>query len=197
VTDDACCNSLLHDDDAAARRLGIEGFHALWHGEQPAVSDLCDDPGVVERLVNAGRLELDDEGRVAGVHGLVARETRHRILLASRAVHTWCAFDAIGIPAALEVDATAETACPTCEQPISLTTEQGVVSDHGELCLWLPAADCRHLIDDFCRHANLFCNREHLVAAVGTDAEGDVLSVSEAAALGRRTWNDVAAGTSP
>jgi alkylmercury lyase len=197
MTDDVCCESLLHDDDAAGHQLGVAGFRALWRGEIPKVVDLCDDEEVVARLVDAGRLELDDEGRVLGVHGLAARPTRHRIVTDARAVHTWCAFDAIGIPAALEVDAVAETSCPSCEQPITITVQAGAVGGGNALCLWFPSADCRHLVEDFCRHANVFCSREHLVATVGGEAAGAVLSLTEAAALGRRTWSDVAAGASP
>jgi hypothetical protein len=65
--------------EAAARQLGVEGFVALWRGERVTVTDLCDDPMVIDAQVRSGRLEVDDAGVVVGVHGLTARPTRHRI----------------------------------------------------------------------------------------------------------------------
>jgi hypothetical protein len=110
VSDDHGCDPVSLDGPdaaAAAGRLGVLGFVALWRGQRPAVASLCDDAAVVEAQMHAGRLEVDDAGLLVGVHGLVARTTRHRIDHTAGAVHTWCALDAIGIPAALAIDATA------------------------------------------------------------------------------------------
>jgi hypothetical protein len=82
---------------ATGRQLCVEGFVALWRGERLSVADLADDTATVQALVDAGRLELDDQGVVVGAHGLTARPTAHRIQHADGVVHTWCAFDAIGI----------------------------------------------------------------------------------------------------
>jgi hypothetical protein len=85
------------DTSAEARALAMRGFAALWHGHQPRVVDLGIDNGVIRAHVRAGRLEVDEAGRLVGVHGLVARPTAHRIEHAHGVVHTWCAFDAIGL----------------------------------------------------------------------------------------------------
>jgi len=76
------------------------------------VASLFDDAAVVEAQKQAGRLVVDDAGLLVGLHGLVARTTRHRIDHAAGAVHTWCALDVMGIPSALAIDATAVTSCP-------------------------------------------------------------------------------------
>jgi Alkylmercury lyase len=166
----------LGASEAAARRLGVEGFVALWRGERVTATDLCDDPMVIDAQVRSGRLEVDDAGVVVGVHGLTARPTRHRIECGDAAVHTLCALDAIGIPAALAIDATAVTSCPRC----------GI-----ELRLWLPEGRCDHLVEDFCNNANLYCRNDHLTATA-TKASGRALTVADVIAIGRATWADVA-----
>ena len=106
---------------ATGRQLGVDGFVALWRGERLSVADLTDDTATVEALVHAGRLELDDQGIVVGVHGLAARPTAHRVEHAGGVMHTWCALDAIGIPAALGLDAAVVTTCPACGAALRVT----------------------------------------------------------------------------
>lgn len=87
---DGCCNDDLLTGPActpAARALGVSGFAALWRGEHPLVAALSDDSSTVDTLISAGRLEVDDRGRLVGVHGLVARPTVHRIDHAGGFVH--------------------------------------------------------------------------------------------------------------
>jgi hypothetical protein len=197
VSDDHCCDPVFLDGPdaaAAAGRLGVLGFVALWGGQRPAVASLCDDPTVVEAQKHAGRLEVDDAGLLVGVHGLVARTTRHRIDHPAGAVHTWCALDAIGIPAALAIDATAVTSCPTCDVELRVELCQGEPVDTEEpLRLWLPEGICDHLVEDFCDHANLYCSPEHLSATVPKGSPGRIATVADAVAIGRQTWDDAAA----
>jgi alkylmercury lyase len=178
---------------ATVRGLPVEGFVALWRGERPNVADLSDDAATAEALVQGGRLELDDQGLVVGVHGLTARQTAHRIEHAGGVVHTWCALDAIGIPAALALDAAAVTTCPACGAVLRVSLLGGVPADDGEMRLWLPGGDCAHLVEDFCRHANLYCTAEHAASRVATGTPGWAVTVTDAAAIGRVDWADVAA----
>jgi hypothetical protein len=170
-----------------ALQLGVRGFRALWRGERPLVSTLIDDPQVVAAQANAGRLEVDESGVLVGVHGLVTRTTRHRIEHEHGVVNTWCALDAIGIPAALGIDAVAVTSCPTCDRGLRIRIRDGQVVDGGMARLWLPGGACGHLVEDFCRHANLYCNLDHLEGLVGTDRPGRILDVTEVAVGMART----------
>jgi len=122
---------------------------------------------------------------------VVARETPHRIEHADGVVHTWCAFDAIGIPAALGMDAAAVTTCSACGAELRVVLTHGVPPDGGALRLWLPSGECAHLVDDFCRHTNLYCDAEHLATIVPAGTPGQAVTVADAAALGRDTWRDV------
>lgn len=176
---------------AAEREFAVRGFAALWRGERPTITELGGDADTIEAMVGGGRLEVDAAGRLVAVHGLAAGTTAHRIEHGRGTVHTWCAFDAIGIPAALGVDADAVTTCPTCGRRLRITLIGGHPVENLALRLWLPVGDCAHLVDDFCRHANLYCDDDHLTAAE-LGEHGQVLTFADAAAIGRATWQDVA-----
>jgi hypothetical protein len=44
-----------------------------------------------------------------------------------------CAWDALAIPAMLQIEATVEAACADCREPITLTVENEQIQGHGEL----------------------------------------------------------------
>jgi Alkylmercury lyase len=194
VHNDVGCGDLPADAGVSAtgRHLRVAGFVALWRGERLSVADLTDDMATVEALVLGGRLELDDHGVVVGVHGLAARPTPHRIEHAGGVVHTWCALDAIGIPAALALDAAAVTTCPACGAALRVTFDAGVPANDGDLRLWLPGGRCTHLVEDFCRHANLYCTADHVASKVAPGTPGWAATVADAAGIGRVDWADVA-----
>jgi hypothetical protein len=181
----------------AARQLAAEGFVALWHGRTPHASDLIDDNGTIDELVAAGRLEVSPDGRLVGAHGLATRVTGHRIEHSGGVVHTWCALDAIGIPAALGIDAVAVTTCRTCGQSVLIEVNLGTPSSNPSLRLWLPGGPCSHLVNDFCSQTNLYCNEDHLRDDVPAESVGRSITIDEAAASGRVTWADVAAALEP
>ena len=180
------------EEHEAARRLAVDGFVALWCGERRFITELTDGPRVVDDLVAAGRLEVGEGGVLIGVHGLVTRPTRHRIAHTQGTVNAWCALDAIGIPAALGIDADAITSCPACETELRVTLHRGVPVNGGAMRLWLPTSRCAHLVEDFCDHAILYCDHDHLSDAVAGQSAGRVIGVAEVAAIGRQTWRDVA-----
>jgi hypothetical protein len=191
----ASCGDLSAGPEVSAtgHQLSVDGFVALWRGERLNVADLTYDTATVEALVHAGRLELDDQGILVGAHGLAARPTAHRVEHAGGLLHTWCALDAIGIPAALGLDAAAVTTCPACGAALRVSLNGGVPADDGDLRLWLPDGECTHLVEDFCRHANLYCDADHLAAKVAPGTPGWAVTVPDAAGIGRVEWADVSA----
>lgn len=197
-----CCEiggSLLRDDlKAVPLELAANGFAALWHARRPTRAELL--PGraelvdeVLSVLARRGRAELDAEGHLIGMHGLTERVTRHRFTHAGRDHHTWCAFDCVGIPAGLSVDATATTDCPTCGHRLSVDFQRGDAVDEA-VALWLPTPErTSDLMKDFCASADLYCSTEHLRQRVDVDgSRGRVIRLQEALDLGRETWSDVA-----
>lgn len=195
----------LFDDESLAepvaealRRLVIAGFQALWRGRTLTAAELAaGDPtavaAAVDHLRARGRIEFSDDGRVIAVHGLARRATPHRIDHDGGAVNTWCALDAVGIPAAMGSDARAVTRCPTCRQPLTVTLSRGEPQPLPGAVLWYPEVRCAHLVDDFCSGANLFCSVDHLERWLGDNpTPGRVMTVGEAAELGRETWREAA-----
>jgi alkylmercury lyase len=189
---------LREDLNAAALELAANGFAALWHARTPSLDELLPGRGeladeVLVELVRRGRAELDPDGLLLGVHGLTGRATRHGFTHASRHHHTWCAFDSVGIPAAMSLDATATSDCPTCGRHLTVAFQRGDAVDEA-VALWLPTPErTSNLMNDFCASADLYCSIDHLRRRIDVDGSaGRITSLSEAVNLGRETWADVA-----
>ena len=144
----------------------------------------------------APRIDGIDQLRRAAFHALrcgtpprPATSSPHRLLLDGRGLHTWCAFDTLGIPAALDVDAVARSACPTCGAEIVLGLPAGR-PPAGPVVGWWPEAPSGPVNEAFCPTASLFCNHEHLDTwrAAHPLEPGVVLSLPELAERGRPTW---------
>ncbi len=136
--------------------------------------------------------KLSADGRLIAVHGLCRRPTPHRIEHENGAVNTWCALDAIGIPAALGIDASARTRCPTCRTPLAVSIAAGEPQPLPGAVLWYPEVICGHLVEDFCSGANLFCTLDHLERWVGASPrpDGRPMTIDEVAEVGRQSWAD-------
>jgi hypothetical protein len=178
----------------AVRRIAVAGFQALWSGRSVTLAELlaADAAGLTEaadHLRAGGRLEVSDDGHIVAVHGLTRRSTRHRIEHDGGVVNTWCALDAIGIPAALAIDARALTQCPTCGATLAVALIRGEPQALPGAVLWYPEVRCDHLVDDFCAGANLFCSLDQLERWVGhRGAAGTVMTIEEGAELGKEVW---------
>lgn len=198
----SCCDPtaegvLRADLTEVALRLSRAGFAALWGGRplEPAVL-LPDAPDAAAEasavLAARGRAELDAAGRLVGIHGITLHETRHSFVHDGTVRHTWCAFDSVGIPAALGIDATVQTSCPACSQPLSIEVRAGRIAVHDCAVLWLPSASpSMHLIQEFCSAADLYCSEAHLRQWVTDSARGRLTRLDEAVELGCTTWLDI------
>ncbi len=130
---------------ASATALCRAAFNAILDGKLVAVSELAKSTGAssqdVEQLVGRA-LIVDERGRVVAAHGLSAIPARqHRLTLRGRPFWTWCAIDALGIPAGLGEDAVAETTCELCATAVRVEFKAGKVMAASH-----PAArarDCR------------------------------------------------------
>lgn len=176
--------------------LAIVGFAALWRSDRLRPTALLPNHGGVGEaaaaLAGRGRAELDDNGRLVGIHGLTLRASRHSFTVAATTHRTWCAFDAIGIPAALSLDADTHTDCSTCHRRVDVRIERGEPKANGAV-LWLPTEAVTNLLTEFCATADLYCCAAHVDEAIGTSqVEGTITNLDEAAALGRETWADIA-----
>ncbi len=183
------------DEAAVVRSV----FEALRSGVHPRIEDLASHSGldsetvgeIVGAFVRTGRADCDGDGRLTGIVGLTTEATRHRLMLEGASLFTWCAFDAVGIPAAPQVDAAVSTARGYCQGPIEVHLVAGATPQLSPIQGWLPVLeDCGNVKAEFCSGANLFCNGERLGvwrAAAGMP-EGLVMDLDALSNLGRRSW---------
>jgi alkylmercury lyase len=148
---------------------------------------------LLDTLARAGWIDRDAEGRVSGSAGLSLTTGPHRLVLDGTAFHTWCAYDAIGIAAALAADATIETACGVCGRHIALDPRAGRLPVGRAERLWL-AAGGDDLRGDFCDPTVLLCSAQHAEAWAATHP-GRAVDLKEAARLGAAAWAGCAAAT--
>ncbi len=129
----------------AAGQLREVAFALLLRGRRPVeVADLAAATSLrldaataaAATLATAGWLDLDESGRVAGAAGLSLVAGPHRLTLGKARFRTWCAYDCVGIAAALGGDALIETACGQCDAPITLALRSGVPERSGPERLW-------------------------------------------------------------
>ena len=180
--------------DNAFRRHAFEQLRrsgAIAVGEVVATSPhgAASAQSTLDEMVERGMAILQG-GDLVAIDGLSIPPTQHGMRLGDDALFTWCAADAIGIPAALGEDGEVLTACPHCSAEIIVPIEGGAPQASEELVLWLPTASCTHVVTQFCPDVNFFCSGAHLDAWRSQAGEpvGEALSADAAAELGRQWW---------
>src|SRR5882672_1895051 len=153
----------------AAGRVREAAFAVLVRDQQPLeLHDLARMTGldsevvgrVTAKLAVAGWLDLDESGCITGAAGLSLATGPHGLTLRGVPFRTWCAYDALGITAALEADALVETVCGQCGKPISIEFCRGVPDRAGPERLWL-ADGGDDLRGSFCTPTVLLCSDSH------------------------------------
>ncbi len=143
--------------------------------------------GFIERMTRQGRLTLDERGEaIVAAGGLSLIPSRHRLLLDSRQLYTWCALDAVGIPAGLGADARVESHYAACGSPVWLEIEAGELrgASHPDLSLSLVAPDLsRSLRDGICTEIGFYCCR-----GANQTIPNDFVSLADAVKLGRELF---------
>jgi alkylmercury lyase len=184
--------------NTSTARLTNAAFDAILDGKAPQLDDLvrasAASAGDVDELLGCGVI-VDDTGHVVAAHGLSLVPARqHRLTLRGRQFWTWCAIDAIGIPAGLGEDAIAETTCHQCGTPIRLEFRAGVVvnTSHPAAQAWNAqrlsgASEAGPL---HCALMNLFCSPEHLAEwhAAHSSEQGRPMDLRGVSELGRTEW---------
>lgn len=179
-----------------AESIRREAFRSIRRGEAADPAGLAERTGLrvneVERALDVlsatEAIRRDETGRVVASAGLSVSETRHRLLLSGTELFTWCAIDALGIPAALGEDALATTSCPHCGRAVEIEIRKGRVLAPPDAVVWVPSEACS--TSEFCAQANLFCDEAHLEAwrAHAGRPPGRALPVPEVEPLGRQWW---------
>lgn len=192
----------LIDLPERVQRVRRAAFRLLRRGAPVTAAEVAADAGVDEPDAAAAIDELERRGlvrraggAVVAVSGLSLEPTRHELSFAGGGTFgTWCAADALGIPAALGEDATARTSCPSCGRSLVVEVAGGRAAGDERACLWVPSKACAVVVEEFCPDVNLFCDRAHLEewrAARGSP-QGDALPLEAAVERVKAWWADAA-----
>ena len=128
-----------------------------------------------------------------GAAGLTLGDGPHGLAIDGHPFRTWCAFDALGIPAAFGTDARVETACGVCGRSIEIHLRRGRPGGQTSARLWLSAGGTDMRVD-FCTPTVLLCSVAHAeVWAKRHAGHGRALTMAEAVDLGATNWASVAA----
>lgn len=145
-------NLKLIDSDMSADEQALRkaAFHAILTGEATDRAGLVVITGfaseevgtLLDRLTARGLVVVEpDSGPVVGSWGLSSVPTDHRLRIRGRELYTWCAEDAVGIPAGLGEDASIVSHCRLCGVPVSIEMVAGQVA-HAvppDVRLWVMA----------------------------------------------------------
>jgi alkylmercury lyase len=172
-------------------------------------------PGRVDHalalLDRQGRIRRDPTGAVAGSHGLSVTPTQHELLLEresgqERRYWTWCAWDAVGILAALDASGQVRSTSPASGAPVLVDFDHGHPRNgEPKLVVFFAATDCctpatgsgegsdcrapGSVIDDWCPLVNFFEDAEAALAwAADHGVRGSAVPLAEATERGRAAW---------
>jgi DNA-3-methyladenine glycosylase II len=173
----------------------------VWpHGRAVAIEEVAAQAGLTcetareaaDLVASVGMAQID-EGIIIGMDGLTTRRTRHRLVVGGVGLWTWCAYDVVGIAAALVADAVGSTQCGGFGLGIKVVIRKGRLDAGTAVVGWLPDASCSNVMAEFCPSALLFCSRSHLDQwrareGIGSGAALDVESLAE---RGRSDWRQL------
>lgn len=193
-------------------------FQRLLQTRRPvSVLALTDELGLSGAVVEAGVSELDRQGLIrmnpsgdiVGSVGLSVEPSRHELYVGDQQYWTWCAYDAVGILAALGASGRVLSKSPLTGAQIDVRFRDGS-PETSEVVLFLPdffvsLPDTTpspepgvSVFDDWCPQINLFEDRAASQAwAERRGVRGQILSLTEAAIRGATHWQPVVPTTRP
>ena len=141
----------------------------------------------VERALQAGGAEMDEEGRLVGL-GLTIRETPHRFAVGGRSLFTWCALDTLIYPAVLG-RAHVESPCRATGVPIRVeVTAAGVerVEPPEAVVSIVRPRTGEPIRASFCDYVHFFSSADAAASWLSRHTGAIVLPVVEAFELGSK-----------
>jgi alkylmercury lyase len=181
--------------DAAGQRPAVALYRTLAEGEPVAAAELASRTGRSVEEVSATldgwpNLFYDRHRQVIAFWGLALPEMPHRLEVAGRVLHAWCAFDPLFIAPLLGEPARVKSTCPVTAQPVSLTvTPDGVrdLAPAGAVVSFLvPTRPWDDVIASFCHSVLYFAAEEAGRRWRATHPGTFLLSVEQAFEVGRR-----------
>lgn len=195
---DKCWDEVLDTipETLAVRR---EAFRQLLSGRAVTVGEVAAATGLspaiareaIDLVVSVGMAETDGEA-ILGIDGITTRPTQHLLRLDGVRLWTWCAYDIVGIAAALGADAVGDTRCGLCGRRLEVIIQRGE-PEPSTVMGWLPDESCSNVMAEFCPSALLFCSGAHLDEWRTREARGSGVSldIASLADRGRSFWNQL------
>jgi hypothetical protein len=170
-------------------------FRSILAGVAPDVADIAASSSlsgaeverVIRRLVADGRMTAAAGSvTITGAGGLSLVESRHEMLFDGRRFWGWCALDAVGIPAALGIDAEVLSRCADTGEPVRIEIRQGrlAISEPASLAIALLPPVTGNLMADCCARMDFYAD------PTGVPRTAASLSLYEAMGLERELWRD-------
>jgi alkylmercury lyase len=174
-------------------------FRLLLEGRQPVAARLIAEmSGLSKHQVETalrlleieGRLRRDPAGQITGSAGLSLEPTRHRIQIDGADWWAWCAFDALGILAALGNGGTIKSVCAQSGAPLQLEFAGSTPASSSIVIVIADEEAGGSLIDDWCPKNNFF-RSEHVARqwVESCGVAGQVLALEEGAERAAERWH--------
>lgn len=143
-------------------------------------------------------VEFDPAGNIVGL-GVTLVPTPHRFQVGGKLLYTWCAFDTVLFPPSLPLEAQVQSTCPVSGQPVTfVATPEGAILDllpaSSVMSLIVPTSrnDCTRAT--FCQQSLFFQSEQAASTFLAAHPEVILLSVEEAACVGRLVAQSCAPG---
>jgi Alkylmercury lyase len=132
MADGPCWDDVLGTKPEETLAVRRAAFNQLLSGQPASIEAVADEAGLAQGqaqeaanlVASVGIAEVDD-GIIIGMDGLTTRPTRHGLVLNGVQLWTWCAYDIVGIAAALGVEAVGDTTCGACGERIKIVIRAG------------------------------------------------------------------------
>jgi alkylmercury lyase len=140
-------------------------------------------------LACGGHIRLSDDGDVVGSAGLSVVPSRHELAIGGRQFWTWCAWDAVGILAALRASGVVTSRDPRSGRRLQVVFNDGLPGDTPAVIFMVELTTYTSAHDEWCPLVNLFESDASARAwAAASGRSGSVVTVAEAAARGATRW---------
>lgn len=191
-------NKLTYEEKA----IRIGAFYTILNGKPASIDALALQSGIsadltrryIRGMADRGILVMDEDETVVGCHGLSVIPTKHHLSINGKNLFTWCAIDAVGIAAALELEAKIVSKCFQCNEAIEIDMANGEILNcsQKDARIWVVEADLnRPIVGCTCPQINFFCSEEHFNKWYKNQNKGKLLSLAEAVKLGKCWWADI------
>ncbi|MCH8047982.1 MAG: alkylmercury lyase [Planctomycetes bacterium] len=198
---------LLPRFDADESRLAIKLLHLVAIGH-PVSRHLAEQTATRLRVHPDGAAllvdrtcEFDTDGNIVGILGLSQRPHPHHFQVNGRKLSTWCAWDALFLPALLGQTAEVESTCPATKASIHarITPDkvENIQPSAAVVSMVLPnqigkTRDSAEIRNTFCCHVHFFVSQESAAEWIAVkNHDMKLLSVEDGFELGRLAFEHV------